>query len=183
MAGLVSLVASAADQFSVLTVNAYNAWALVGNPPLAAAISSSGGSWIADSLPVLAGIPAYLLAAYLLAAVGVLVVIGLLRRDGPLVILLAFALIAFAFYAVPTRVHERYLLPFFAPAALLAVLGGRWVAGYLGIGLLNTLNIHAVLGAPLTIAGRGGVGPRGGFDGGTGPEAAWERSSATASPR
>jgi hypothetical protein len=168
VAGLISLVTSAADQFSVLTVNAYNAWALMGDPSLAAAIGGSGGTWIADSLPVVAGIPAYLVAAAALTAVSALVVVGLLRSDSRVAILLGFAIMALAFYAVPTRVHERYLLPFFAPAALLAAMSIRLVGGYVGIGVLNAVNIHAVLGAPLTLGGGfGGFGGRGsgGFGG------------------
>ncbi len=169
VAGLISLVLSASGQFSVLTVNAYNPWALVGTQPLAA-IMGGGGTWTADTIPVLAGIPAYLLSAGLLAAVGLAVVIGLLRRDGWIAVFVGFTILALAFYLLPTRVHERYLFPFFASGALLAAAAGRWLAGYVGVGLLNAVNIHAVLGAPLAVSfggGRLGGAGRGDF-GGTG---------------
>jgi hypothetical protein len=105
-----------------------------------------------------------------------LVVAGLLLREGRLPIFLAFAVTAFAFYAVPTRVHERYLFAFFPVGALLSAgfLSG-WLV-YLVTGALNAVNLHAVLGSPNAIggfpAGSGGFGGslRGGF-GGSGPAA------------
>ncbi len=169
VAGLVSLVLSLGGQFSVLTVNAYNAWALVGPAPLAGIMGGTGGSWTPDSLVVFAGIPAWLFSALLLGAAAVVVTIGLLRRDGWMPILGGFAILALAFYLLPTRVHERYLFPFFAPAALLASATTARMAGYGALGLLNTINIHAVLAAPLTVSlGRGAFRGGGGFGGGFG---------------
>ena len=91
---------------------------------------------------------------------------GLLVRDGRAPILLGFAIVAFAFYAVPTRVHERYLFPFFTAGALLAAEFVAASVGYLVVGALNAINLHAVLAGPLSIAS--GVG---GFGGGAGPGA------------
>lgn len=166
VAGLIGLVVSAGNQFNVLTANAYNAWALVGPSPLATIIGSGAGAWTPDSIAVLGGIPAFILAAILLGGTALLVGAGLLVRDGRLAILLGFTVIAVAFYVEPTRVHERYLFPAFVSGALL-VAGVGWRAlAYLGVGLLNALNIHAVLAAPLTIGPSGGFG--GGFGGGSG---------------
>lgn len=194
VAGLVSLVLSLGDQFSVLTVNAYNPWALVGPQPLAGLMGGSGGSWTPDSLIIAAGLPAYLVSAALLGTAALIVVVGLLRRDGMVPILLGFSILALAFYLLPTRVHERYLFAFFAPATLLAVTGVRWLMGYGALGILNAINIHAVLAAPLAVAfgngfgggGFGGAGVRGspgGFGGALGtisdislPFAAFARS-------
>ncbi len=167
VAGVVNLVLSLGNEFSVLTVNAYNAWALVGPAPLAGLMGSSGGSWTPDSLAVVAGIPAWLFSAVLLGTAGILVVVGLLRRDGRIPILLGFSILALAFYLLPTRVHERYLFAFFAPAALLAAGGLARASGYVAVGLLNAVNLHAVLAAPLTVfLGRGGGGFGGGRFGG-----------------
>lgn len=162
IAGLVGLIASDTGQYAVLTANAFNAWALVGPDSLAAAFGAGAGSWTADSLPVVAGVSAAALGGALLIGTALLVAGGLLVRDGRLPIVLGLAIVAFAFYALPTRVHERYLLPFFAPAALLAA---GWLAtsvGYVIVALLNTVNIHALLAAPSRI------GPAGGFGGGQG---------------
>jgi hypothetical protein len=168
VAGLISLFGSAAGQFDVLTANAFNGWALVGPNPLSSLAGSGGGTWTSDSLAVLGGLTAVQLGGALLVLVGLLVVGGLLLRDGRLPIFLAFAVTAFAFYAVPTRVHERYLFAFFPVGALLAAgLLGGWLA-YLFTGALNAVNLHAILGSSNQIggfpAGSGGFG--GGFGGG-----------------
>jgi hypothetical protein len=177
VAGLIGLFVSDGGQFSILTANAFNAWALVGDNPLASIIGGSGGSWTADSIVVIGGIRAVTLGAILLAFLGLVVAGGLLARADRQAILLGFCLVAFGFYALPTRVHERYLFPFFAVAPLLAVQAGRWAAAYVGAGLLNAINLHAVLGAASSVgqagAGGGGVGgggggPSGGFGGGPG---------------
>ncbi len=167
LGGLVGLFVADGGQYSVLTANAYNAWALVGGASLASVVGGSGGAWIADSLPVVAGIPAVTVGAVLLVATGLVVAGGLLVRGDRLAILLGFSVAAFAFYALPTRVHERYLVPFFAPAALLAAGSLRAGLGYLGLGALNAVNLHAVLAAPLRIAS-GGLGGGGGALGGPG---------------
>ncbi len=171
-AGLAGLFESLSGEFSVLSANAFNGWALVGNPPLAA-IAAGSGSWISDSLPVLGGLSAVQLGAVLLVGAGLLVAGGLLVRDDRISIVLGFAVVAFAFYALPTRVHERYLFPFFPAAALLAApyLGG--VVAFIGTGLMNTINIHAVLGAGGAIGGFGGLG--GGFGGRGGNPGGFER--------
>jgi hypothetical protein len=161
VAGLIGLFSSDTGQFSVLTANAFNGWALVGNSPLTS-IASSGGSWSSDSLVVVAGLTAVEVGAIMLAAVGLLVAVGLLIRDDRRTTLLGFAVVAFAFYALPTRVHERYLFPFFPAAALLAApyLGGA--IAYLGAALLNVVNLHAVLGSSDSFGGFGGAAGLGG---------------------
>lgn len=163
IAGLLRLFQSDADRYSVLTANAFNIWALVGSTPLAQ-IFGSGGAWTPDSLVVAGGMTAVALGATVLVAIGLVVAGGLLIRDGRVPILLGFAVVAFAFYAVPTRVHERYLFPFFTAGALLAAEFIAASAGYLFVGALNAINLHAVLAAPLSISN--GVG---GFGRGAGP--------------
>ena len=161
VAGLLRLFQTDADRYSVLTANAFNIWALVGGTPLAQIIGGSG-SWTADSLAI-GGTTAFIVGASALAAVGLVVAGGLLVRDGRVPILLGFAIVAFAFYAVPTRVHERYLFPFFTAGALLAAEFVAASAGYLIVGLLNAVNLHAILGAPLSVgAGVAGLGRGGG---------------------
>jgi hypothetical protein len=156
--GLVRLFQNDADRYSVLTANAFNVWALVGSTPLAQ-IFGSGGSWTPDSVVVAGGLTAVMLGGIALVAIGLVVAGGLLIRDGRLPILLAFAIVAFAFYAVPTRVHERYLFPFFTAGALLAAEYLAASASYLVVGVLNAINLHAVLGAPLAVSGGvGGLG-------------------------
>ena len=176
VAGLMGLFAQVGGEFSVVTANAYNAWALVGDHPLASVIGSSGAAWTSDSVVVIAGLPAVFVGGVLLVAVGAVIAGGLLRRDGRTPILLAATILALAFYLLPTRVHERYLFPFFALGALLAASSLRVGIAYVGVGLLNAVNLHAVLAGAVNIrkpgggfeGGRGGLGGGGGV-GGFGP--------------
>ncbi len=166
LAGLASLLADTANQFDVLTANAYNGWALVGSPSLAITMAGGGlsTSWIPDSTPVLGSISAVTIGAVLLVGTGLIVAVGLLLRDDRTRILLGFTLVAFAFYALPTRVHERYLFPAFVTGALLAA-SLLPIAWYVLLGLLNTVNLHAVLATSGGAGfGRGGGrGPVAGF--------------------
>ncbi len=173
VAGLAGLFGRLGNEFSVLTANAYNPWALVGDPSLAAVVGGGGsGSWTADTLVVWGGVPAVVLGGALLAAIGLAVAAGLLLRDSLATILLGFTILALAFFVVPTRVHERYLFPFFATAAVLAAPWVASAAGLAGVALLNTANLHAVLTGALRASsggdGFGGPGGGGGFGGGAG---------------
>ena len=49
------------------------------------------------------------------------------RRPDRQTILVGLAVLAIAFFVVPTRVHERYMFPFFAVAAILAGVSWRWL--------------------------------------------------------
>jgi hypothetical protein len=163
VAGLAGLFGSVANQYAVLTANAYNAWSLVGPAPLTSIAGSGGGTWTPDSMSVLWGISAAQLGTALLVVVGLTVAVGLLLRDDCLSMLLAFAVVAFAFYAVPTRVHERYLFALFPVGALLACRYGAGVLAFAGASLLNLVNLNAVLGSSRLMAGpAGGYGASGG---------------------
>ena len=144
-AGLLGLFGRLGSEYSVLTANAFNPWALVGEPSLATAVATGSGSWLPDSLPVIGSIPAVLVGGVLLGGIGALVAAGLLVRDGPVPILLGFAVLALAFFVAPTRVHERYLFPFFAAGSVLAAPGIATAAALAGVALLNAANLHAVL--------------------------------------
>ena len=147
--GLANLFLSGGDRFTVLSANAYNLWALVGPQPIAYVLGPPGAAWTPESLAVLGGVPAVAVGAALLVGVWLLVFAGLLVRDGRLAILLGISVLAFAIYGLPTRVHERYLLPFFGVASLLAA---PWATARVAVvlaGLLNTVNVHAVLGRSL----------------------------------
>jgi Gpi18-like mannosyltransferase/4-amino-4-deoxy-L-arabinose transferase-like glycosyltransferase len=61
----------------------------------------------------------------LFAAVALVALVQVARRDDMRGVLLAALLVAIAFFVLPTRVHERYLFPAVALVAPL-VLAGRW---------------------------------------------------------
>ena len=159
LAGLVGLSRSTAETFPVLTANAYNVWALGGPVPLVRSIGTGRAQWWPDSMPLVAGVSAAVVGAVLLLAIVAAVVGGLLRRDGDLPIVLGFSVVAVAFFAVPTRVHERYLFTAFASTAVLAAGGLTKAASYLGAGLLNTVNLHAILAGPLWMGVTGSMTP------------------------
>ena len=66
-------------------------------------------------------------------------------RPDRITILIGLAVLAVAFFVLPTRVHERYLFPFFALVAILAAVSRRWRWGYAILGLATFLNMYVVL--------------------------------------
>ncbi len=60
-------------------------------------------------------------------------------------ILVGLAILAIAFFIVPTRVHERYLYPFFIVGAILAAISWRWRIAWLVLAAANFLNLYVVL--------------------------------------
>ncbi len=150
---LLGQVGKTAGGYPYLTVNAYNPWALFsrdGNG-LAAA-----GNWLRDVAgdkpgevaTLVLGIPAlYVGTALLLLAIGAVCAV-VARRDDRWTILLGVTVLAMVFFVVPTRVHERYLYPFFALGAILAAGSFRWRLAYLALAVANFLNLYAVLTLP-----------------------------------
>ena len=60
-------------------------------------------------------------------------------------LLVALAVLALVFFVVPTRVHERYLFPFYALAAILAAVSVRWRVGYIALSIATFANMYVVL--------------------------------------
>ena len=128
---LVRLILSTASTYSYVTVNAYNLWALF---PVDGQSMATNGGWIFDA-PVPDATSWASIGPFPAAAVGGLL-LGLLlfvvipfivaRRPDRLTILVGVSVMALAFFAVPTRVHERYLFPLFALAAIPLAFSWRW---------------------------------------------------------
>ncbi len=152
--GLVEQVVKTAGGYPYLTVNGYNPWALFsdGGNGLAAA-----GTWLRDSVgdkpgevaTLIWGIPAVLVGTGAPAdrhrAPSASTVA---RRDDRWTTLLAVTVLAIAFFVVPTRVHERYLFPFFALGAILAAVSARWAVAYLVLAAASFGNLYAILLTP-----------------------------------
>ncbi len=66
-------------------------------------------------------------------------------RDDAQSLLVALAVLAIAFFVVPTRAHERYLFPFFGLGAVLLAVSWRWSVAYLALTVVNAANLLAVL--------------------------------------
>ncbi|MBM4420930.1 MAG: hypothetical protein FJ034_04995 [Chloroflexi bacterium] len=152
VSGLGGLFLQLGDRYPVLSANAYNLWALVGPRPLAGAMTGGPNAWTPDSLALFDAVPAVQVGALLLVTAGLVVAVGLLFRNDRYAIVLGFALVALAFYLLPTRVHERYAFPFFMAGSLLVAGAAEWLGAFTVVGVLNAVNLHAVL-AP---AARGG---------------------------
>ncbi len=70
------------------------------------------------------------------------------RRPDRMTLLLGLAILAIAFYVVPTRVHERYAYPAFALAIVLAAFAVRWRVAYVVFSATVFLNMYAALTNP-----------------------------------
>jgi hypothetical protein len=80
---------------------------------------------------------------FLLAAALALWLVG--RRPDPLTVLVGVAVLALAFFVFPTRVHERYLFPLVAIAAIPAAVSRRWRIAYVVAGAAMLANMYVVL--------------------------------------
>ena len=148
---LIGKLVEAANTYDGLTINAFNLWR---NPwsglgdtfqrgndtDVALVIGSIGLSW--QQVGVL-----------LFAAVALLALVQVARRDDVRGVLLASLLLAIAFFVLPTRVHERYLFPALALAAPLLLSGRAWPWIYGGLTLSFFANIYWVYTEDWSFAG------------------------------
>jgi 4-amino-4-deoxy-L-arabinose transferase-like glycosyltransferase len=146
---LLHQIAETAGGYTYLTVNAFNPWALVeqGRNGLA-----SNGAWICDavtprcSTPFLIGPFWAVFAGAALLIVCILVIaIAVGLKPDRLSILVGLAVLALAFFVVPTRVHERYLFAFVPLGAILAAVSRRWLVAFAGVCLALFANMYVVL--------------------------------------
>jgi hypothetical protein len=80
-------------------------------------------------------------------------------QDDTRSLLVALTILTIAFFVIPTRVHERYLFPFFGLGAILLAASPRWRVVYGLLAVVNTANLLAVLGQYKGIpAGDGTIG-------------------------
>jgi hypothetical protein len=152
---LAAQVASAAGGYPYLTVNAYNPWALL---ELNGSGLAATGQWVCDVVVahtaggtqctealMFGPLPALAVGTVLLLAAIGAISVAIARRPDRLTILVGVAVLALAFFVVPTRVHERYLFPLYAVAAILAAVSSRWLIAYVLVGLATFANMYVVL--------------------------------------
>ncbi len=146
--GYLEMMTSTAGGYPYLSVNAFNAWALIGSDgaqPIALSSMLGGYQWSSDTSPLLGPLPGVVIGGALLVA-GFLYGLGnALWRDERRTIILAAIFLCLCFFVLPTRVHERYLLPVFAIVPLLAVTSRAWLAALIALAIGCLLNLHAVL--------------------------------------
>ena len=148
---LLEQVAETAGGYPYLTVNAFNPWALISQD---GGGQAAAGTWIRDVVGpngepgfMFGPIPAVVVGTVLLLAAIVAISVIVARRPDRLTILVGVIALAVAFFVLPTRVHERYLFPFFALAAILAAPSRRWLAAYVAMGIATFANMYVVLTA------------------------------------
>ena len=151
--GLLRQVGVAAGGYPYLTVNAYNPWALV--PSDLGQSLANGGLWVCDyagaqpdcgaGTSMFGPIPAVLIGTTLLLSAIALVLLVVARRPDRLTLLVGLAVLALAFFVVPTRVHERYGYPFFAMGVILAAISIRWRVAYVVLSVATFANMYVVL--------------------------------------
>ena len=120
-------IAEAAGGYPYLSVNAWNPWALI-SVGGRAVVDASGWASDIDPLPLI-GIPGVAIGSAAIAA-AVLVAMRYVRRDTATRTVTAVAILAIAFFVLPTRVHERYLFPAIPLTIALAAArpAWRWIA-------------------------------------------------------
>ncbi|MEO8638682.1 MAG: phospholipid carrier-dependent glycosyltransferase, partial [Chloroflexota bacterium] len=75
------------------------------------------------------------------------------RRDDPAGLLVGALVLAVAFFALPTRVHERYLFPALALAAPLVARSWKWAVLYGALTLSFFLNVYWLYTTDFSFAG------------------------------
>ena len=157
---LVRQVAAAAGGYPYLTVNAYNPWALVPSDmglslanseqwvcDFAGSLSPStvGSRYCSFGSAVFGAVPAVLIGTALLLAAIALILSLVARRPERFTLLVGLAVLALAFFVLPTRVHERYIYPFFPLALILALVSVRWRRAYIALSATTLANLYVVL--------------------------------------
>jgi predicted membrane-bound dolichyl-phosphate-mannose-protein mannosyltransferase len=140
---LVGKLVEAANTYSGLSVNAFNMWR---NPW--SELGDNLGRWGDDQVLAFTigswSLTWQHVGTLLFAAVAIIALVCVARRDDMRGVLLASLLIAIAFFALPTRVHERYLFPALALAAPLVLSGRAWPWIYGGLSAVFFANIYWV---------------------------------------
>ena len=146
---LIGKFSEATNTYKGLSINAFNLWR---NPwsglgdtitwgcdvPTAQCTNGAGVAFTIGS----AVVSWQLIGMLLFAAVAVMALWQVARRDHPAGLLDASLLLAVAFFALPTRVHERYMFPALALAAPLIARGWRWMLLYGALTLSIFANMY-----------------------------------------
>jgi len=120
---VISKVGEAAGNYPYLSVNAWNPWALVSTDGSGLILN---GAWGSDLAPLAAGGPPAVFYGTTLLIGAILAALWAARSDDKVRTVAALALIAIAFFVLPTRVHERYLYPAIPLTLALAAALPRW---------------------------------------------------------
>jgi len=157
---LIDRLWDASRTYQGLTINAFNiwrnpwtglgdryAWGCDSPPPICP--GGEGVAFMLGSMPV-----SWQLVGTLLFGMAALLALWMVaRRDDPAGIMVAALALAVAFFALPTRVHERYLFPALALAAPLVARSWRWSVLYGVLTLSFFANVYWLYTTDFSFAG------------------------------
>ena len=157
---LVDRFVAASNTYQGLTVNAFKHWR---NPrtglgdvyrwgcdsPPPTCGDGSGVAFVLGSM----AISWQLVGAILFGIAALIALWTVARRDDPAGILIGALALAVAFFALPTRVHERYLFPALALAAPLVARTWKWAALYGVLTLSFFANVYWLYTTDFSFAG------------------------------
>ena len=157
---LIDRFIDASVRYKGLTINAFNLWRNpwtgLGDvyrwgcdslPPTCS--DGSGTALVVGSTPI-----SWQLVGALLFGVAALVALWTVaRRDDPAGLLVGALTLAVAFFALPTRVHERYLFPALALAAPLVARTWKWAVLYGVLTLSFFANVYWLYTTDFSFAG------------------------------
>ncbi len=132
--GMLQAYTGSVGRFPSLTSNAYNLWYLV-----------TGGASGPDTDLLFGVVSLRLVGLALVGSAALTVVALLLRRAGPQQRAAGGAVLALAFFVLPTQIHERYLFLALAPLVLAAAADQRFLPLTLAVLLSATVNIVGTL--------------------------------------
>ena len=137
-------MADTAGGYKILSLNAFNPWALIGTDKPSIAF---GGveNYSSDEISLVGVLTGVMIGTALLGAGFILGAVRLFRRSDIRSVVLVGAYLSLCFFILPTRVHERYLVPVFAFLSILAVLDRRWMLATWVLMFGSLINLHAVL--------------------------------------
>lgn len=142
---VIQRVGEAAANYPYLSVNAWNLWALASSGGKGIVMN---GGWGSDTEPLFGLGPPALFVGTLLLLVAIGAAGWAARHDERTRTVAAVALIAIAFFVLPTRVHERYLFPAVPLTLALAASLPRWRPIAAATGLVLIANTWGVLTLP-----------------------------------
>lgn len=122
-------------EIGYLTANSFNFWWLV-NP-----------GKILDSTLYL-GVPARVWGIIVMLGTFVILIFYLWKKQNEKRLLISLAVISIASFLFMTRIHERYLYPFFVPATILLGFVPGIVTPYIIYSLTHLLNLYNLFWAP-----------------------------------
>ncbi|HEY6608459.1 MAG TPA: hypothetical protein VI277_04605, partial [Candidatus Limnocylindria bacterium] len=138
---LIGKLIEAAGTYQGLTINAFNLWR---NPW--SGLGDSLGHYGNDAAVaiVLGGMNLTWqhVGTLMFGAVAAVALVCVARRDDMRGVLLVALVLAIAFFALPTRVHERYLFPALAIGALLVLSGRAWPWIYASLSVCFFANLY-----------------------------------------